>query len=286
LIPIYNSPLLSFPASLRYNFNRSRVESLFVSLRLVKPASDFARRKIQVADKRLKEWGLRGAVLLLLAVPVGVAVGLLDSFSGFVVGLVLGATGLVLVLIGFTLWMEASSTRKGWEGEQRVASELSYLNDDFLLLNDVVLWGGRGNIDHIVVGPTGVFVIETKNYSGKYVCYGDRWFFQGVRQKYDVASVSVQAKNNANALSTVLHRSGFTVEVNPIIVFTHPSVQLWLHHPTVPVLKSGTVCNFLLNQQPRFKVSGPYSQKVAEKILLNDRTPHQDSSIKTNHDLA
>src|SRR5207244_11468280 len=97
----------------------------------------------QSADKQLKEWGLRGAVLLLLSVPVGVAVGLLDSFSGFVAGLVLGATGLVLVLIGFTLWMEASSTRKGWEGEQRVAGELSYLNDDFLLLNDVMLWGKR-----------------------------------------------------------------------------------------------------------------------------------------------
>ena len=106
-------------------------------------------------------------------------VGLLDSTSGVVAGLLLGATGLVLVLVGFTFWMEASSTRKGWEGEQRVAWELSRLNDEFLLLNDVTLPGVRGNIDHILVGPTGVFVFETKNYSGKYVCYEDRWFFKG-----------------------------------------------------------------------------------------------------------
>ena len=203
--------------------------------------------------------------------PVGLAVGLLDSFAGSIAGLLLGATGLVLVLIGFSFWMGTSSTRKGWEGERRVASELSYLSDEFLLLNDVMLPGGRGNIDHILVGPTGVFVFETKNYSGKYVCYGDRWFFQGVRQKYDVSSVSVQAKNNANTVATMLHTSGFTVDVLPVIVFTHPSVQLWLHHPTVPVLKSGTVCNFLLNQRPKFQLSGPYSQKVAEKILVNDR---------------
>jgi len=196
---------------------------------------------------------------------------LLDSFAGSIAGLLLGATGLVLVLIGFSFWMGTSSTRKGWEGERRVASELSYLSDEFLLLNDVMLPGGRGNIDHILVGPTGVFVFETKNYSGKYVCYGDRWFFQGVRQKYDVSSVSVQAKNNANTVATMLHTSGFTVDVLPVIVFTHPSVQLWLHHPTVPVLKSGTVCNFLLNQRPKFQLSGPYSQKVAEKILVNDR---------------
>src|SRR5207247_8670464 len=128
----------------------------------------------------------------------------LDSFSGSVAGLVLGGSGLILVLIGFGYWMGASNTRKGLEGEQSVASELSYLNDEFLLLNDVMLPGGKGNIDHILVGPTGVFVFETKNYSGKYVCYGDRWFFQGVRQKYDVSSVSVQAKNNAHTLASLL----------------------------------------------------------------------------------
>ena len=214
----------------------------------------------------------------MLAVPVGLAIGLLDSFSGSVAGLVLGATGVVMVLIGFSYWMGEANTRKGLEGEQSVASELSYLNDEFLLLNDVMLHGGRGNIDHILIGPTGVFVFETKNYSGKYVCYGDRWFFQGVRQKYDVPSVSAQAKNNAHILASLLHTSGFTVDVNPVIVFTHPSVQLWLHHPTVPVLKRGAVCNFLLTQQPRFQLSGPYSQKVAEKILVNDRTTHPAAS--------
>ena len=195
-----------------------------------------------------------------------------DSFSGSISGLVLGATGVVMVLIGFSYWMAESSTRKGLEGEQSVASELSYLNDEFLLLNDVMLPGGRGNIDHILVGPTGVFVFETKNYSGKYVCYGDKWFFQGKRQKYDVSSVSIQAKTNAFTLASLLHASGFTVEVNPDVVITHPSVQLWLHHPTVPILKRGTLCNFLLNQRPKFQLSGPYSQKVAEKILVNDRT--------------
>jgi len=247
-------------------------------LRLVKPASDYARGKIRAADKQLKWWALRGAIVLLLAVPVGVAVGLIDSTSGLEAGLALGATGVVLVLIGFTFWMNASSTRKGLEGEQSVAAELTYLNDEFLLLNDVMLPGGRGNIDHILIGPTGVFVLETKNFSGKYVCYGDRWFFQGVRQKYDISSVSVQAKNNANTLASLLQTSGFTVEVSPVIVFTHPSVQLWLHNPTVPVLKAGTVCNFLATQRPRFQLSGPYSQKVAEKILMNDRTTHPASS--------
>jgi hypothetical protein len=118
--------------------------------------------------------------------------------------------------------------------------------------------------------PTGVFVVETKNYSGKCVCHGDRWFFQGRRQKYDVSSVSVQARNNARVLANLLHSSGFTVEVNPIIVFAHPSVQL-LHSPTVPILRSGYICNFVLTQRPSFQLTSAYSYKAAERILMSNR---------------
>ena len=37
-----------------------------------------------------------------------------------------------------------------------------------MVYNDVNLPGKRGNIDHVVIGPTGIYVIETKNYSGRY----------------------------------------------------------------------------------------------------------------------
>ncbi len=241
-------------------------------MRLVKPASNFARGKIVAADQKLKFWALRGLIALGLSVPVGLGLGLLDPTVGIYAGISLGLAGLALMLIGTSSWIEAGNTRKGLEGEQRVASELSYLSDEFLLLNDVMLPGSRGNIDHVLVGPTGVFVFETKNYSGKYVCYGDKWFFQGRRQKYEVSSVSIQAKNNATVLTGLLHSSGFTPQVTPAIVFTHPAVQLWLHHPTVPVLRGGTACNFVLGQRPSFQLTRPYAESLANKILTIDRT--------------
>ena len=240
-------------------------------MKLVKPASNFALGKIQTAYRKLRFWGLRGGLLLLLAAPTGLGIGLVDSGTGFAVGVVLAGSGFMLVMIGVGYWLDAGNIRKGLEGEGSVALELSGLSAEYLLLNDVMLPGARGNIDHVLVGPTGVFVFETKNYSGKYVCYGDRWFLQGRRQKYDVKSVSVQAKNNADTLGELLHTSGFNVQVNPVIVFTHPAVQLWLHHPTVPVLKNGTVRNFVLNQKPGFQITSAYAEKIANKILVNDR---------------
>jgi hypothetical protein len=60
--------------------------------------------------------------------------------------------------------------RIGAEGEERVARRLQRLErHGFVVLHDLHLFGGAGNIDHVVVGPTGVFTVETKSYGRKVV---------------------------------------------------------------------------------------------------------------------
>jgi len=56
------------------------------------------------------------------------------------------------------------SWRKGAVGEALVAGTLASLENDFVVINDVSKT--FGNIDHIVIGPTGVYVIDTKNWKG------------------------------------------------------------------------------------------------------------------------
>lgn len=65
----------------------------------------------------------------------------------------------------------------GAQGEELVIQALSQLSDDFHVLNDINLhfrraihWRERNEyiktcqIDHLVVGPTGIFLVETKNW--------------------------------------------------------------------------------------------------------------------------
>jgi hypothetical protein len=59
---------------------------------------------------------------------------------------------------------ERDSMRKGAAGEKSVAHTLSKFPDEFRVVNDVAT--PTGNLDHVVIGPTGVFVIETKNWRG------------------------------------------------------------------------------------------------------------------------
>ncbi len=55
----------------------------------------------------------------------------------------------------------------GAEGERMLAHELGRRCPQVALLHDVCPPGRRGNIDHIAIAPTGVFVIDAKRYRGR-----------------------------------------------------------------------------------------------------------------------
>ncbi len=56
----------------------------------------------------------------------------------------------------------------GADGEKEVNQQLKKaLNNDYTLINNLYLKDGGGDIDHILLAPNGVFVLETKNWKGK-----------------------------------------------------------------------------------------------------------------------
>lgn len=59
---------------------------------------------------------------------------------------------------------ERARLRKGTLGEAAVGLILEGLPDSYTVFNDP--GKRRGAIDHIVVGPTGIFVVDTKNWRG------------------------------------------------------------------------------------------------------------------------
>src|SRR5579864_1817592 len=62
----------------------------------------------------------------------------------------------------------------GLSGERHVGEVLAAaLPEDYALINGLTLPGGAGDIDHLVVGPTGVFLLETKTMAGHIVCAPD-----------------------------------------------------------------------------------------------------------------
>lgn len=92
-------------------------------------------------------------------------------------GPIFGLSGYPLVLFELTAigamfaanrWYKPLIDRwlRGAEGERRVGAALAELTaDGWMALHGVSL--GRGDVDHILIGPGGIFTIETKSHRGR-----------------------------------------------------------------------------------------------------------------------
>jgi hypothetical protein len=63
---------------------------------------------------------------------------------------------------------EAARTwQRGAQGERRTARLLDRLTrDGYVVFHDLAVPGSPANVDHLVIGPTGVFVIDSKQWTG------------------------------------------------------------------------------------------------------------------------
>jgi len=111
---------------------------------------------------------------------------------------------------------------KGAQGEEAVARELGFLNADYRVFNCIesgreALLPSNGDYDHVVIGPTGIFLIETKNWSGTITLENGMILYNG--RKPDRPPIT-QAKNAASSLGTRLKEAcGITAEIKPVICF-------------------------------------------------------------------
>ncbi len=130
------------------------------------------------------------------------------------------------------VWGRRQSTeawRVGAEGEEATAAQLAPLGDrGSVVLHDRKLPGLRANVDHIVIGPTGVFTIETKNYSGT-VTLRRRlipWRVVALHGGRRLDGVVHQAQTQADAVEAALH--GQAVRVVPIVVVQRAELTVTL----------------------------------------------------------
>lgn len=120
------------------------------------------------------------AVLVAATVLLWLVVGL-DGWALIAVELGLIAA---LILIERRTMPELDRRERGNEGELHVAAILDGLAEDgWRTLHDVSL--GRGNVDHVVVGPGGVLTVETKSHGGRIrtADIDGRWLSQAYAQR-------------------------------------------------------------------------------------------------------
>ena len=158
----------------------------------------------------------------------------------------------------------------GWVGEKKVTNLLSSrLSDEYLLLNDLYLRNGGGDIDHVVLGPNGVFVLETKNWSGDVTCNGDEWQ-RGGKHSFKT-SPSLQVKRNTSKVKHIVRSSpvlgSLEVMVEGILVFTNNHATLHLTNPTVLILKLPQLPNHITTYRSPSNYSSQQLEAIGKEIL-------------------
>jgi hypothetical protein len=149
----------------------------------------------------------------------------------------------------------------GKDAQAKLAEALKALSGEYAVLTDVVLPDSKGNIDRLLVGPNGLFVIETKNYSGCVTCDEDHWFLNG----HPLRSLSKEAKRNSlavrSAIATLFTPPGTHIPyVTPLLVFVTPQTKLKLSNATLPVLKLKELGEFVRDYKPK-RVIAPQEQR-------------------------
>ena len=113
---------------------------------------------------------------------------------------------------------EAGAWAAGAEGERRVATALDELPAAWTVVHDRLLRPGRSeaNLDHIVIGPGGVFLVDAKNRAGTVVEYEGGLFQHrtrnGVRESVSLAAELAKVHGMAAAMAA---ESG--VRVQPVL---------------------------------------------------------------------
>ncbi len=101
---------------------------------------------------------------------------------------------------------------KGARGEERVAGLLEALPGGWHVFHDYE--AGGHHVDHVLVGPTGVYAVETKNWRGRVTVEGGEMIVGGVLA--DRAPL-VQTVRQADAVKAALKVAAPACDVVPVL---------------------------------------------------------------------
>jgi hypothetical protein len=212
-------------------------------------------------------WAALAALLGLAA--LGIVVALENPGAG---PLYLGA-GVVAVLtalrLGGPVTRRLRSVRKGRLGERLVVDQLSGLPDDYWLVNDVTLGLAHGKIDHVLIGPCGVVVIETRRLAGTIRCSGDEWSVDGHRRE----GLTRRADSGACAVRYYLterhpHLTSTALRwVESLIVFTHPLCRLEVNHAPGTIVRYSQLFQAVLELARKHRLAPAVAAELAQTLV-------------------
>ena len=178
---------------------------------------------------------------------------------------------------------EAQSWYRGVLGERIVARQLASLGDDWLVLHSVPVGRADTDIDHIAIGPTGLFTVNTKYSPGKAIwAKGYGLSVDGQKTGYIPRAIR-EARGAADALGRA---TGVIVPVTALIVFVNPGsfsitgrVGGTEHEPEVRVMPDSSIMRAFAGRPVLDRAAVLQLQAAAVKAETWHVAPRSPSSL-------
>jgi nuclease-like protein len=135
------------------------------------------------------------------------------------------------------------ASQEGAAGE-RAGWWLGRLPEGWFVFHDVPVGHRGANIDHLVIGPGGVFTVNTKYLFGEIVVYQRSITHEGSRTDY-LSKASAEARRAASLLSSAIGR---TVEARGVLAILADEWTIVDEPPDVLVRGPRGAKNLMLNQ--------------------------------------
>ena len=209
-----------------------------------------SRKRNRKFDKIKAYFLLSILIALSITVTIWVAFGKINFTLALIITIVLFVTFVTLSIV------LSRPSIKGKIGERRVSKKINRLANRYggYVINDVMIPGENdttSQIDHIYVSPYGIFVFETKNYSGRIygndsqsqwtqvLAYGNtkNHFYSPVKQnETHIYRLRKLLDTNVNFYSVIIFVNGNTYYIDSEYVISPSSIKYLISKDNVPTI--------------------------------------------------
>ena len=174
---------------------------------------------------------------------------------------------------------EEDSASAGLQGEQNVTRILrDGLPNDSYILNDITLRRGlrSAQMDHVVVSPRGIFVVETKNWRG--MISGDEQEAQWTQVKrpgekpMQRANPILQNRRQIQVMQAVLKAGEIDwPDIFPVLISNSRNAQFDIRNRSVPILTRFDAVEYMAGQVPGRQYTESEVTAVIELLMKKAR---------------
>lgn len=191
----------------------------------------------------------------------------------------------IVVLLILVILQQNFATIKGFIGEKRIQAIVNQLGEEYSVFHDLYVPTEQGHltqIDHLILSPYGIFVIETKNYDG--------WIFGSEKQKM---WTQVIYKKKSKFLNPIFQNYGHVKaiecylerkDVHSVIVFSNAATFKFKEpFQSATVIQNAALKTTIQSYKQELIHSYTVKQLAKKIALLQPETKQEKKRLRQTH---